>query len=94
MTSHGISAPGLRRWAAYISFLTELYWRIKGQHLQSGVSDFIGPHPNSPMGHLAMTLQTLLFDCANVILKLPSLTNEGEVIFIIFNDCKQFKINF
>lgn len=87
LTSHGTAAPGLRRWTAYISFLTELYLRVKSQHCQvvqtteSGNTSVqvIGPHPNSPMARLALTLQTLLFECANIVLKPPSLTNEGEI---------------
>lgn len=87
LTSHGTAASGLRRWAAYVLFLTELYLRVKSQHCQviqttetgSTSVQVLGPHPNSPMGHLALTLQTLLFECANIVLKPPSLTNEGEI---------------
>ncbi|XP_015912223.1 MIF4G domain-containing protein A isoform X2 [Parasteatoda tepidariorum] len=83
LTPVGTTVSGLRRWTAYVSFLIELYRHVKNQHCQiiqpSGGNQVIGPHPNSPMGHLALTLQTLLYDCANIILKPPSLNSEGEI---------------
>ncbi|XP_054718635.1 MIF4G domain-containing protein A-like isoform X2 [Uloborus diversus] len=87
LLSTGTTTSGLRRWTAYVSFLTELYFRVKNQHCQvvppnatgNMPVQLIGPHPNSPMAHLALTLQTLLFECANIILKPPSLNSEAEV---------------
>ncbi|GFS65585.1 MIF4G domain-containing protein [Trichonephila inaurata madagascariensis] len=83
LTSVGTTAAGMRRWTAYVSFLTELYLHVKNQHCQmiqpTQSGQLIGPHPNSPMAHLALTLQTLLYECANIILKPPSLNSEGEI---------------
>ncbi|GFS41867.1 MIF4G domain-containing protein [Nephila pilipes] len=83
LTSVGTTAAGMRRWTAYVSFLTELYLHVKNQHCQmiqpTPSGQLLGPHPNSPMAHLALTLQTLLYECANIILKPPSLNSEGEI---------------
>ncbi|XP_035232104.1 MIF4G domain-containing protein A-like isoform X2 [Stegodyphus dumicola] len=87
LTSVGMTAPGMRRWAAYVSFLTELFLLVKNQHCQMGEAvsggnspmNLMSPHPNSPMAHLALTLQTLLFECANVMLRPSSVNIEGEI---------------
>ncbi|GBN61585.1 hypothetical protein AVEN_47842-1 [Araneus ventricosus] len=90
LTSVGTAAAGMRRWTAYVSFITELYLHSKNQHCQmaqptnSGnlTVQLLGPHPNSPLAHLALTLQTLLYECANTILKPPSWNCEGEVAIL------------
>ncbi|KAG8185255.1 hypothetical protein JTE90_023870 [Oedothorax gibbosus] len=69
------SGSSMRRWTAYVSFLTELYLQLKGQQHHQPT----GPYPNSPMAHMALTLQTLLFECANIILRPPSINSEEEV---------------
>lgn len=80
------NGAGSKRWTAYVSFLMELYLRLKSHHrtvtLAISNAENIGSSTASQTPAAAnqtLTLSMLLYECCQIILKPPSLNNVAEI---------------
>ncbi|XP_067135073.1 MIF4G domain-containing protein isoform X2 [Centruroides vittatus] len=79
------NGAGSKRWTAYVSFLMELYLRLKSHHrtvtlannAESTGSNTTAQTPAA--ANQTLTLSVLIFECCQIILKPPSLNNVAEI---------------